>query len=126
MDFSGSLRYHQVLGAIMAAAIAHCCHGVGGLVVSHRLLRVWKDCRSRCIRCVWIESVESTPGDTRAHRHAAGISDLSNRPAGLEKNRRAGGMEAARSNSPLRLANNLNVNQRPDRLRLLASRHWSV
>src|SRR5437762_6260209 len=89
MDFRGSLRYHQVMGGIMAAAIASCCHGVGGLVVSYRLLRVWNNCRSRCIRCVWIESVESTPGDTRTHGHAAGISDLSNRPADLEKNRRS-------------------------------------
>ena len=38
------------------------------------------------IRCVWIEFAESASGDTRAHRHAAGIRDFSHRPVDLEKN----------------------------------------
>ena len=50
---------------------------------------VWINCRSRCDQCVWIEFAESASGDTRAHRHAAGIGDFSHRSADLEKNRKA-------------------------------------
>ncbi len=47
--------------------------------------RVWKSRRGNCSRGVWTESAESAVGHARAHRHATGARDFSDRPADLAK-----------------------------------------
>jgi hypothetical protein len=76
MDLSRSLRNHSIMGAIVAVTIVPGCRCTGNLVVSICQLRLRINCWSRWVECVWIQSTESAPGNTRAHRHAVGVCDL--------------------------------------------------
>src|SRR4029453_6051595 len=121
MDFSWPLRSYSVMGGIVAAAITPGCHCAGGLAVSHCQLRVWINSRPLCFWRVWFKSAESAPGNTRAHRHAAGIGDLSHWTANMAKNPKARGMEIAGSSLPFRIAHHHNADQGSDRLCVSAS-----
>src|SRR5262245_56424393 len=121
MGFSGSLLDNSVMGVGLAAAIAPGCGSVGGLVVSSCQVCLWINFRPRRAQRFRIEFAESAPGDTRTHRHAAGICDLRHWTADLAKNRGEGEMEITRSSLPLCIAHDRDVNQRSNCLCLFAS-----
>src|SRR6266699_1963365 len=126
MDVSRSLHIDPIMGSSVAAAITSRRDWLVDLVVSLCQLCLRNNCRHNRTRCIWIKSSQSTPGDTRAHGHAAGLRNFSNRLIDLAENSGGRTVEASRSILHLRIAHRRDVDQGSDRLRVFASGDCAV
>jgi len=85
LDLSCAFRGDALVGNRMAVAVAYRCARARVRVIPRCLGRVWKSRRRNCSQRLWSESAEPAAGHARAHRHAAGTCDFSDRPADLAK-----------------------------------------
>jgi len=109
LDFRWSVYANPIMGRGVAIAIPSGCNGLVDLVVSFCRLSLRIDCRLDRARRFRIEFAESTPGDSLAHRHAAGARNFPDRLIDLAENSEGGSVETARSGLHLRIAHRRNV-----------------
>src|SRR4029453_12051053 len=126
LDFSWRVFLNAFMGRGMAIAVTRFSHCGIDLVVSRCGFGLRIDCWPDCLQRVRIESAESTPGNTRAHRHAAGVRDFSDRLVDLAKNPRTGSVETARSTLHVCIAHGRNVDQGTGCLCVFASWRCAV
>src|ERR1700687_1194429 len=123
MDFSGDFYDYPIVGCGVAIAVipvrsADCIH-----VVPKRFSRLWKCCGPDWLRRVRFQFAESTAGDARSFRHATGSGHFSDRTFDLGKNQDRRAVANSGSMADVWFADGWNVDQGPDRLRVLASGH---
>ena len=126
LDFRGPFFLNAFMGCGMAIAVTSSGACDLGSAVPRCKSGLRNNRRTDCTQRVWIESAESTPGNARADRHAAGVRDFSDRFLDLAKNSKGGSVETARSNLRLCIAHGRNVDQGTDCLRVFASWHWRI
>src|SRR6266566_7327850 len=126
LDFSRSFYINPIMGRGVAVTIPSGGNSLVDLVVS----RCWVCLRINCwldsARRVWVESAESAPGDSRAHRHATGTRNFSDGLIDLAENSERRSVETAGSDLHLRIAHRLNVDQGTDCLRVFTSGNCAV
>ena len=110
----------------MATAVVSGGDCDGDIVVSCCHFRLRKDCGRDRAKRVRIESTESTPGDSRAHGHAAGARNFPDRLIDLAENSEGGTVEIARSSLHPGIAHRCDVDQGTNCLRVFAARDRRV
>src|SRR5438477_6699630 len=123
MDFSGNICDHAIVGRRVAAAFAAVRGADCVPVVTKRVSRLRKCCRPDRVRGFRFQFVKPATRNARPFRHAASARHFFDRAFDLGKNQDRRTMANARPMADVWFADGGNVDQRPDRLRVLASGH---
>ena len=126
LDFSGPFFCDAFMGRGMACTVTSGGDCDLDSAVPRCKSGLRNDCRRDCTERVRIESAEPTPGNARAHRHAAGVRHFSYRLIDLAENPRTGGMGTPRSSLHLCAAHGRDVDQGTDCLCVFAAWHCTV
>src|SRR5207248_11363801 len=121
LDFCGDFYDHAIMGGGLAIAFAAVRRADCFRFVSLRSARLWKCCRPDRLRCVRFQFIESTVGYASSFRHAARARHLFDRSFDLGKNQNRRTVAETGSMDHIWFADRGSVDQRPDRLRILAS-----